>query len=138
MPSSLSYKKQIAVVNMVKQSIRLINFELIKGMNKVQLINDVKEKIENNVGNIFVKIKIGERSKFDIQPQIVEEQKLFFEKKEDINSNEIIKVEFIPNVNKDERSNNKINKKKNRFYLSNDSVYNNFVNLIVEKLRNKK
>ena len=138
LPSSLSYKKQIAVVNMVKQSIRLINFELTNGASKVQLINDEKEIIENNIGNVFVKIKIGERKRFDIQPQIVEEQKLFFEKKEDNNDKEIIKVEFIPNLNKEEGNKNKINRKKNRFYLSNDSVYNNFVNLIVEKLKNKK
>ena len=48
-------------------------------------------------------------------------------------------MEFIPRFNKDFKSYlNKKQKKKNGFYLSNDVIYNNFVNLLVVKMKGKK
>ena len=141
MPSSLSLKKEIAVVNIIKKSIRLINFEISHGKNKIQLKNnDINDKEEKSVGNIFVNAKIHERLRFDIQPQISEAQKLSFETKEDnLNEKSIIKIEYKPELEKEEVFNKitKREKKKNIFYVSNDIVYNNFVNLIVKKIKRK-
>ena len=137
LPLSLSTKKEIAVVNTFKKSIRLIDFEISHGRSKVQLKNnDTNEKKEKTVGNIFVKAKIHERLRFDIQPEIVEAQKLSFEMKGDnLNEKEIIEMEFNPQLNKDKNvnKNKKKENKKNIFYLSGDILYNNLVNLIVKK-----
>ena len=141
LPSSLSLKKEIAVVNIIKKSIRLINFEISLGKNKIQLKNnDIIDKEEKSVGNIFVNAKIHERLRFDIQPQISEAQKLSFETKEDnLNEKSIIQIEYKPELEKEEVFNKitKREKKKNIFYVSNDIVYNNFVNLIVKKIKRK-
>ena len=130
LPSSLSIKKEIAVVNIIKKSIRLINFEISLGKNKIQLKNnDINDKEEKSVGNIFVNAKIHERL-----------QKLSFETKGDnLNEKSIIKIEYKPELEKEEVFNKitKREKKKNIFYVSNDIVYNNFVNLIVKKIKRK-
>ena len=137
LPLSLSTKKEIAVVNTFKKSIRLIDFEISHGRSKVQLKNnDTNEKKEKTVGNIFVKAKIHERLRFDIQPEIVEAQKLSFEMKDNnLNEKEIIEMEFNPQLTKDKNinKNKKKENKKNIFYLSGDILYNNLVNLIVKK-----
>ena len=129
------------MVNIIKKSIRLINFEISLGKNKIQLKNnDINDKEEKSVGNIFANAKIHERLRFDIQPQISEAQKLSFETKGDnLNEKSIIKIEYKPELEKEEVFNKitKREKKKNIFYVSNDIVYNNFVNLIVKKIKRK-
>lgn len=141
LPSSLSIKKEIVLVNIIKKSIRLISFEISHGKNKVQLKNnDIKDKKEKSIGNIFVNAKIHERLRFDFQPQISETQKLSFETKGDnLNEKGIIKIEYNPDLEKEEEYNKikKREKKKNIFYLSNDIVYDNFVNLIVNNIKRK-
>ena len=90
--------------------------------------------------HIFVNAKIHERLRFEIQPQIVEAQKLSFDNKGNtFNENEIINMEFAPRINNDFKFYlNKKQKKSNIFHLSNDAVYNNFVNLLVLKVKGKK
>ena len=142
LPADLSSKKEIVVFNKVKQTIRLINFEKYKGVGKINLKNDLDIKQDDNPGKIIVKTKIHERLRFEIQPEIVEVQKLTFEKKRDvIDENQIIHLEFIHETNQDDslrKNNNAEKKKKNKFYLSDDVAYNNFVNLLVEKFKDKK
>lgn len=139
LPSTISIKKEIAVFNIIKQNIRLIAFEISKGKSNIKLKNDlINEKKEKTVGNIFVNAKIHERLRFDIQPEIVEVQKLSYEMKSNItNEKEIIKMEFNPELNKEEifNRNKRKENKKNIFYLSDDIVYNNFVNLVVKKIK---
>ena len=140
LPQTLSTKKEIVVFNRIKQSIRLIDFE--KYNNKKIKLKDEFDLKENSIGNIYVKAKIHERLRFDIQPEIVEAQKLTFEQKKDNkNDNEITNMEFIPDKNNDDfvrKNSYKEKKKKDIFYLSSDVVYNNYVNLLVEKYNNKK
>lgn len=140
LPQTLSTKKEIVVFNRIKQSIRLIDFE--KYNNKKIKLKDEFDLKENSIGNIYVKAKIHERLRFDIQPEIVEAQKLTFEQKKDNkNDNEIMNMEFIPDKNNDDfvrKNSYKEKKKKDIFYLSSDVVYNNYVNLLVEKYNNKK
>ena len=139
LPSTISIKKEIAVFNIIKQNIRLMAFEISKGKSNIKLKNDlINEKKEKTVGNIFVNAKIHERLRFDIQPEIVEVQKLSYEMKSDItNEKEIIKMEFNPELSKEEifNKNKRKENKKNIFYLSDDIVYNNFVNLVVKKIK---
>ena len=136
LPSSLSTKKEIAVVNIVKQSIRLIPLKINNGKIKTK-IKENKEK-EENFGNIIINAKIHERLRFEIQPEIFEAQKLSFGKNNNFgNEKEIIKIDYIPEINKDENK-NKVNKKRNMLYVTNDNVYNNFVNLVVTKFKLKK
>ena len=139
LPSTLPIKKEIAVVNIINQNIRLIDFEISKGKNNIKLKNNnIIEKKEKTVGNIFVNAKIHERLRFDIQPEIVEVQKLSYEMKGDNpNEKEIIRMEFNSELNKDNifNKNKRRENKKNIFYLSDDIVYNNFVNLVVKKIK---
>ena len=139
LPSTISIKKEIAVFNIIKQNIRLMAFEISKGKSNIKLKNDlINEKKEKTVGNIFVNAKIHERLRFDIQPEIVEVQKLSYEMKCDItNEKEIIKMEYNPELSKEEifNKNKRKENKKNIFYLSDDIVYNNFVNLVVKKIK---
>ena len=139
LPSTISIKKEIAVFNIIKQNIRLMAFEISKGKSNIKLKKDlINEKKEKTVGNIFVNAKIHERLRFDIQPEIVEVQKLSYEMKSDItNEKEIIKMEFNPELSKEEiiNKNKRKENKKNIFYLSDDIVYNNFVNLVVKKIK---
>jgi hypothetical protein len=136
LPSSLSTKKEIAVVNIVKQSIRLIPLKINNAKIKTK-IKENKEK-EENFGNIIINAKIHERLRFEIQPEIFEAQKLSFGKNNNFgNEKEIIKIDYIPEINKDENK-NKVNKKRNMLYVTNDNVYNNFVKLVVTKFKPKK
>ena len=139
LPSTMPIKKEIAVVNINKYNIRLIDFEISKGKNNIKLKNNfINEKKEKTVGNIFVNAKIHERLRFDIQPEIVETQKLSYEMKGDIsNEKEIIKMEFNPEFNEDEFTikNKKRENKKNIFYLADDIIYNNFENFVVKKIK---
>ena len=140
LPATLSIRKEIIVLNKIKETMRLINFDKFSNSGKKVKLKEVLEKKEDNIGRLIVKAKIHERLRFEIQPQIVEAQKLSFDNKGNIvNEDEIINMEFNPRLNKDFESYlNKKQKKKNEFYLSNDVVYNNFVNLLVVKMKGKK
>ena len=75
--------------------------------------------------------------------KIVEAEKLSFENKGDISfkEKEIINMEFVPEINRENDlsyNKNREKKEKDKFYLSNDVVYNNFVNLFVAKIKEKK
>ena len=140
LPATLSIRKEVIVLNKIKETIRLINFDKFSNSGKKVKLKEVLDKKEDNIGRLIVKAKIHERLRFEIQPQIVEAQKLSFDNKGNIvNEDEIVNMEFIPRFNKDFESYlNKKQKKKNGFYLSNDVVYNNFVNLLVVKMKGKK
>ena len=142
LPSSLDTKKEIVLINKIKQTIRKIPFNVMNNViSNIKIKEDNSEKNNdfnnnNDVGNIIVKAKIHERLRFEIKPEIVEAQKLTFEKKEDIlDEKEIIKFEHIPEFSKNEiimKNNNKKIKKKEKFYLANNVIYNNFVELLVD------
>jgi hypothetical protein len=127
LPSTLNDKIQIAVVNKIKQTVRLINFNKSDGISKVKLI-------QNDFGKITVNAKIHERLRFEIQPEIVSAQNLTISKMEPkFEEKEIMKVEFTPKINENkiyERA--KITKKKKYLYLSSSVVYNNLIELLVE------
>ena len=141
LPFNLFTEKKIAVFNKIKLKLRLINLEDFDEMKKVKLKDDLEEEKESK-GEIIIKAKIHERLRFEIQPEIVEAEKLSFEKNGDIiiKEKEIINMEFVPDLYKENDlsiNKNKENKGKDKFYLSNDVIYNNFVNLFVEKIKEK-
>ena len=124
LPFNLFTEKKIAVFNKIKLKLRLINLEDFDEMKKVKLKDDLKEEKESK-GEIIIKAKIHERLRFEIQPEIVEAEKLSFEKNGDIiiKEKEIINTEFVPDLNKENdlfMNKNKENKGKDKFYLSND------------------
>ena len=140
MAANFSIKKEIIVLNKIKQKIRLINSDIFENFKKVKLKEDLGEE-KKSIGKIIVKAKIHERLRFEIQPEIVEAQQLFFDKKDNIiNEKEIINIEYVSKLNKDDELYKKNNerKRKEKFYLSNDVFYNNFVTLCVEKRKKKK
>ena len=139
LPSNLSEEKKIVILNKIKLKLRLIHFENFDEMKKVELKDDLDEEKESK-GEIIIKAKIHERLRFEYQPQIVEAEKLSFENKGDINfkEKEIINMEFVPELNRenDLSYNKNIKKKvKNKFYLSNFVIYNNFFNFFVAKIK---
>ena len=140
LPANLSMKKEIIVLNKMKEKIRVINFDKFSNMKKKVKLKEYLRKEEDNIGKIIVNAKIHERLRFEIQPQIVEVQKLSFDNKGNtFNGNEIINMEYTPRINTDFNFYiNKKQKKSNIFHLSNDAVYNNFVNLLVLKVKGKK
>ena len=127
LPSTLNDKKQIAVVNKMKQTVRLINFNKSDGISKVKFI-------QNELGKITVNTKIHERLRFEIQPEIVSAQNLTISKMEPkFEEKEIMKVEFTPKINENKiYEKAKITKKKKYLYLSSSVVYNNLIELLVE------
>ena len=141
LPSNLDSNKEIIIVNKIKYSVRKMNFET---ENKISLDvslreydGDEKKNLENNndIGIVIVKAKISEKLRYDVKPEIVEEQKLTLNKKEnkDDNNKDIIKIEYRPLFHKNEYFNNKkVMKKKEKLYIPNNVVYNNFVNLLVD------
>ena len=142
LPSNLSEEKKIVILNKTKLKLRLINLENYDEMKKVKLKDDFDEEKESK-GEIIIKAKIHERLRFEYQPQIVEAEKLSFENKGDINfkEKEIINMEFVPELNRENDlsyNKNREKREKDKFYLSNDVVYNNFVNLFVAKIKEKK
>jgi len=130
LPSTLKTKKEIAVVNKIKQTVRLIDFNVSDGISKVKFS-------QNDYGKIIVKAKIHERLRFEMQPTIVSGENLTISKNDPIlNEQEIIKVEELKpyiNENKLFRGRTKIKKKNNYFFLSSSIVYNNLIDLIVKK-----
>ena len=142
LPFNLSEEKKIVILNKTKLKLRLINLENYDEMKKVKLKDDLDEEKESK-GEIIIKAKIHERLRFEYQPQIVEAEKLSFENKGDINfkEKEIINMEFVPELNRENDlsyNKNREKKEKDKFYISNDVVYNNFVNLFVAKIKEKK
>ena len=141
LPSNLDSNKEIIIVNKIKYSVRKMNFET---ENKIsfdvslrEYDGDEKKNLENNndIGIVIVKAKISEKLRYDVKPEIVEEQKLTLNKKEnkDDNNKDIIKIEYRPLFHKNEYLNNKkVMKKKEKLYIPNNVVYNNFVNLLVD------
>ena len=129
LPTTLKSKKEIAIVNKIKQNIRLINFSLSDGISKVKFNQD-------DYGKIIIKAKIRERLRFDIQPKIVFAQNLTISNNEPIfNEKEILKVEIKSNINEDriDSGKRKIIKKSNKIFLSSSMFYNNLIDLIVRK-----
>ena len=64
LPSTLKIKKEIIVVNKIKQTVRLINFNKSDGISKVKFS-------QSDYGKVIVKAKIHERLRFEMQPTIV-------------------------------------------------------------------
>ena len=131
LPSTLKTEKEIAVVNKVKQSVRLMKFNLSNGKSKVKFN-------KKDYGEII--IKINEEKRFGIQPKIVSEQNMtFFKNEPTMNEKEILKVELKPNINKNEEKIKLKKKNKNYIYLSSSVIYNNLIELIVQnnKIDNK-
>ena len=133
LPSTLKTKKEILIVNKIKKTIRIINFNISDGKSKVKFSQD-------DYGKVIVQAKIHERLKFDIQPEIVSGQNLTISNN-DINSKEqeILNIEIKPDINKSENyiGKRKINKKNSFLYLSSSLIYNNFIELIVQNNKDK-
>jgi hypothetical protein len=126
LPSTFQNKKEIAIVNKIKESVRLIDFNKSDGISKVKFIDD-------NYGKIIVKTKMHERKRFEIVPKIVPELNLTIPKKEQkSNEQEILNVELKPNIeNEIYIGKRKISKRKNNIYLSSSTFYNNILEFIV-------
>ena len=141
LPLSLKAKKEIAVVNKLKQSIRLIIFSISNdGISKVKFRN-VRENNQSENGMVIVKAKIHERLRFQMQPEIVSAQNLTIAtatNEPKINEEEIINIELEPKIdeNKIYEGKPKIKKRKNEFCLSSSVVYDNLVQLFVNKIKN--
>lgn len=133
LPSTLKEKKQIVVVNKIKQAVRLINFNVSDGVSKVKFN-------QNDFGKLIVKAKIHERLRFEIQPEIVSAQNLMISKTEpNLNEQEIINVEMKPEINESNiyTGKTKITKKNKYLYLSPSVIYNNLIEILVENDKNK-
>lgn len=128
LPTTLKSKKEIAIVNKIKQNIRLINFTVSDGISKVKFNQD-------DYGKIIVKAKIHERLRFEMQPKIVTAQNLTISNNEPIfNEKEILNVEIKPNINEEniDTGKRKIMKKSNKIFLPSSMIYNNLIDLIVK------
>lgn len=126
LPSTLKTKKEIIVVNKLKKTMRIINFNISDGKSKVKFTQD-------DYGKVIVHAKIHERLRFQNQPEIVSEQNLTISNNhQNFNEEEIINVEIKPNINESEIFSRKSVKKNNFFYLSSSLIYNNLVELIVK------
>jgi len=140
LPLSLKTKKEIAVVNKLKQSVRLVNFSISNdGVSKVKFRN-VRENNQSENGMVIVKAKIHERLRFQMQPEIVSAQNLTIAtatNEPKINEEEIINVELEPKIdeNKIYEGKPKIKKRKNEFCLSSSVVYDNLVQIFVNKIK---
>ena len=126
LPSTFQNKKEIAIVNKIKQSVRLIDFNKSDGISKVKFNED-------NYGKIIVKTKMHERKRFEMIPKIVPELNLTIPKKEKkLKEQEIINVELKPNIeNEIYFGKRKVSKRKNNIYLSSSTFYNNILEFIV-------
>ena len=135
LPLTLKTKKEIAVVNKLKQNVRLISFNIGDGISKVKFRNiSVKNNKENEYGKIIVNAKINERLRFGFKPEIVSEQNLTISKEPKIIDQEIY-IEIKPDINKDKIyiDNSKIKKNKIIFHLSSSLVYDNLIQILVKK-----
>ena len=134
LPSTLKTKKEIIVVNKMKKTIRIINFNISDGKSKVKFNQD-------DYGKVLVQTKIHERLRFENQPEIVSGQNLTISNNElNFNEKEILNVELKPDINKSEiySGKRKIIKKNNYLYLSSSLIYNNLIELIVQNNKDKK
>ena len=131
LPSNLKTEKEIAVVNKINQSVKLVKFNLSDGKNKVKFN-------QSDYGKIIV--KINERKRFNKQPKIVSEQNITIIKdKSNLSEQEILKVELRQNINKNEEKIKLIQKHKKYIYLPYSVVYNNLIDILVNnsKIKNK-
>ena len=139
LPLTLKTNKEIAVVNKVKQTVRLINFSISDGISKVKFRN-THENAQNENGMVIVKAKIHERLRFQMQPEIVSAQNLTIatnEPKIDLDEQEIINIESKPRID-DTRIYSgkiKIRKKDKNFLLSSSIVYDNLIQLLVKNIK---
>ena len=136
LPLTLKTNKEIAVVNKVKQTVRLINFSISDGISKVKFRN-THENAQNENGMVIVKAKIHERLRFQMQPEIVSAQNLTIatnEPKIDLDEQEIINIESKPRIddNRIYSGKIKIRKKDKNFLLSSSIVYDNLIQLLVK------
>jgi hypothetical protein len=137
LPLTLKTNKEIAVINKVKQTVRLINFSISDGISKVKFRN-THENTQNENGMVIVKAKIHERLRFQMQPEIVTAQNLTISTNEQkIDEQEIINIESNPMIdeNKIYSSKTKIKKKNKNFYLSSSTVYDNLIQLLVKSFK---
>jgi hypothetical protein len=137
LPLTLKTNKEIAVINKVKQTVRLINFSISDGISKVKFRN-THENTQNENGMVIVKAKIHERLRFQMQPEIVTAQNLTISTNEQkIDEQEIINIESNPMIdeNKIYSGKTKIKKKNKNFYLSSSTVYDNLIQLLVKSFK---
>jgi hypothetical protein len=137
LPLTLKSNKEIAVVNKVKQTVRLINFSISDGISKVKFRN-THENTQNENGMVIVKAKIHERLRFQMQPEIVSAQNITISTKEkNIDEEEIINFESKPKIdeNKIYSGKTKIKKKNKNLYLSSSIVYDNLIQLFVKNIK---
>jgi hypothetical protein len=139
LPLTLKTNKEIAVVNKVKQTVRLINFSISDGISKVKFRN-THENAQNENGMVIVKAKIHERLRFQMQPEIVSAQNLTIatnEPKIDLDEQEIINIESKPRIddNRIYSGKIKIRKTDKNFLLSSSIVYDNLIQLLVKNIK---
>ena len=137
LPLTLKSNKEIAVVNKVKQTVRLINFSISDGISKVKFRN-THENTQNENGMVIVKAKIHERLRFQMQPEIVSAQNITISTNEkNIDEEEIINFESKPKIdeNKIYSGKTKIKKKNKNLYLSSSIVYDNLIQLFVKNIK---
>ena len=129
LPLTFQNKKEIAIVNKKKQSVRLIDFNISDGISKVKFK-------EEDYGKIIVKAKIHERLRFEIQSKIVSGENITITKNgKKFREQEIINVELKPYINENKIYTGKIKilKRKKNIYLPSSRFYNNILELIVSK-----
>lgn len=132
-PSSFETNKTLFMFNKVKYCIRMVN---LKGDNKGNRKIKLKSARKNDFGKIIINTQINERLKFQFEPEIVSAQNLTISQNiyPPLIEQEIIKKEENLNINENKIfEKNHIYKKSKTLMISNSTIFNNLIELFVQK-----